>query len=120
MRGRSPGRRPGVLIQPDSGGRSVACLSFPPTPALPLRGEGAHFPPGGNSPRLGAMRISVRAHPGAPRERVEWQGDVLHVWVTARAVEGQANRALVRAVARGLGVRPSAVTLVAGQRGRDK
>jgi uncharacterized protein len=42
------------------------------------------------------------------------------VWVTARAVEGAANRALVRAVARALGVRPSAVTLVAGERGRDK
>ena len=66
------------------------------------------------------MRISVRAHPGAPRERVEWQGDVLHVWVTARAVEGQANRALVQAVARGLGVRSSAVELIGGERARDK
>ncbi len=66
------------------------------------------------------MRISVRAHPGASRERVEWQGDVLHVWVTARAVEGQANRSLVRAIARELGVRASAVALVAGERARDK
>ena len=66
------------------------------------------------------MRIAVRAHPGASRERVEWAGDTLHVWVTARAVDGAANRALVRAVARGLGVRPSAVTLVAGERARDK
>jgi len=66
------------------------------------------------------MRIRVRAHPGASRERVEWEGDVLHVWVTARAVEGQANRALVAAVARGLGVRASAVALVAGERARAK
>ena len=66
------------------------------------------------------MRIRVRAHPGASRERVEWEGDVLHVWVTARAVEGQANRALVGAVARGLGVRASAVALVGGERSRDK
>jgi uncharacterized protein YggU (UPF0235/DUF167 family) len=66
------------------------------------------------------MQVSVRAHPGASRERAEWDGDTLHVWVTARAVEGQANRAVVRAVARALGVRPSAVTLVAGERGRDK
>jgi uncharacterized protein len=66
------------------------------------------------------MRISVRAHPGASRERAEWQGDVLHVWVTARAVEGQANRSLVRAIARELGVRATAVALVAGERGRDK
>ncbi len=67
-----------------------------------------------------SMRIRVRAHPGASRERVEWEGEVLHVWVTARAVEGEANRALVRAVARGLGVRASAVALVSGERGRDK
>ena len=38
----------------------------------------------------------------------------------ARAVEGRANRALVDAVARGLGVRRSAVTLVAGEHVRDK
>jgi uncharacterized protein (TIGR00251 family) len=66
------------------------------------------------------MRIAVRAHPGASRERAQWDGDVLHVWVTARAVEGQANAALVKAVARALGVRASAVTLVSGERGRDK
>ena len=68
----------------------------------------------------GTMRITVRAHPGASRERVEWEGSTLHVWVTARAVEGAANRALVHAIARGLGVRASAVALVAGERGRDK
>jgi uncharacterized protein len=66
------------------------------------------------------MRISVRAHPGASRERTEWREGTLHVWVTARAVEGQANRALVRAIARELGVRESAVALVSGDRGRDK
>jgi uncharacterized protein YggU (UPF0235/DUF167 family) len=51
---------------------------------------------------------------------VAWEGDTLHVWVTARAVEGAANRALIEAVARALGVRASAVRLVAGERGRDK
>ena len=66
------------------------------------------------------MRVPVRAHPGAAKERAEWRDGTLHVWVTARAVVGQANRALVPAVARALGVRASAVTLVAGERGRDK
>jgi len=55
------------------------------------------------------MRISVRAHPGASRERWQWEGDVLHVWVTARAMEGDANRAVLRAVGRAIGVRHSAV-----------
>jgi len=51
---------------------------------------------------------------------VRWDGETLHVWVTARAIEGAANRALLAAVARALGTRPSAVALVAGERGRDK
>jgi uncharacterized protein YggU (UPF0235/DUF167 family) len=66
------------------------------------------------------MRIAVRAHPGASRERVDWDGGVMHVWVTARAVDGAANRALVRAIARHLAVRASAVAVVTGARGRDK
>jgi uncharacterized protein YggU (UPF0235/DUF167 family) len=66
------------------------------------------------------MRIAVLAHPGASRERAEWVNETLHVWVTARAVEGAANRALVKAVASALGVRASAVTLVSGERGRAK
>jgi uncharacterized protein YggU (UPF0235/DUF167 family) len=45
---------------------------------------------------------------------------VLHVRVTARAVEGAANRALIQAVADVLGVRRSAVSLVAGERSREK
>lgn len=69
---------------------------------------------------MSSVRITVRAHPGASKERLEWAGEVLHVWVTARAVEGAANRALLRAIARSLGVRPSAVRLVSGERSRDK
>lgn len=69
---------------------------------------------------MSRLRIRVRAHPGAARERVRWDGEALHVWVTARAVEGAANRAVLAAVGRALGRRPSAVALVAGERGRDK
>ena len=45
---------------------------------------------------------------------------MLHVWVTAPAVEGAANQALIDAVARALGVRRSEVRLVSGERSRDK
>ena len=70
--------------------------------------------------QVSRTRIAVRAHPGAARERVAWTDGVLHVWVTAPAVDGRANLALVRAIARGLGVRRSEVALVAGERSRDK
>jgi len=69
---------------------------------------------------LPSMRVAVRAHPGARRERLSWDGEVLHVWVTARAAEGAANRAIVRALARTFDLPLGAVTLMAGGRGRDK
>ena len=66
------------------------------------------------------MRLAVRSHPGSSRIRVWWDGTVLHVWVTARAMEGRANFATLHAVADALGVRPSAVTLVSGDKSRHK
>lgn len=66
------------------------------------------------------MNVTVRAHPGASRARVEWDGEKLEVWVTARAVEGAANRALVEAIATALAISPSRITIRHGTRGRLK
>lgn len=67
-----------------------------------------------------SLRVELRVHPGAARERLHWDGSVLHLWVTAPAVEGRANTATLRAVARWTRRPPSAVRLVAGARGRTK
>lgn len=66
------------------------------------------------------MVITVRVHPRASRARVAWKGDVLEVWVTSPPVEGAANQAVLRAVARELGVPVSALSLRSGPRGRIK
>jgi uncharacterized protein YggU (UPF0235/DUF167 family) len=66
------------------------------------------------------MRVAVRVHPRAARSRVVWDGAVLSLWVTAPAVDGAANRAVLLAVAEWAGVRPAAVRLVAGERSRSK
>jgi uncharacterized protein YggU (UPF0235/DUF167 family) len=71
------------------------------------------------------VRIALRVKPGASRTAVGGRydgpsGPALVVAVAARPVEGQANKAVVQAVAAAFGLRRSAVTLVHGATGRDK
>ena len=67
------------------------------------------------------MRYTVQVHPRAARERVELLADsTLAVWVNAPPSEGRANRAVVALLAVQLNLRPRAVALVAGERGRRK
>ena len=57
-----------------------------------------------------ASRNSIRAEPDGP----------VRVALTAPPVDGQANKALRAFVAKSLGLPKADVTLVAGERGRDK
>jgi uncharacterized protein YggU (UPF0235/DUF167 family) len=67
------------------------------------------------------LRLVVMAHPGARVERVAALGESeLAVWVRARAIEGQANAAIERALAGALGLRPRQVHIVSGLSGRRK
>lgn len=65
--------------------------------------------------------LPVRVQPRASRDEiVGWRNDALRVRVTAPPVEGEANAAVQRLVARALGIAPSTVTLARGERSRDK
>ncbi len=65
--------------------------------------------------------FSVRLTPRASQDRVVgWEGDVLRVRVTAPPVEGRANEALLRLLARALDVPTRRVRLVRGQTQRNK
>jgi hypothetical protein len=68
------------------------------------------------------FRFEVRVKPGARKERVggRWGEIALIVAVTAPAVEGKANEAVRAALAKAFGVRKGDVSVVAGDRGRDK
>lgn len=67
------------------------------------------------------VRFAVRLTPRGARDAIEAVVDgVLHVRVGAPPVDGAANDALLRLIARELRVAPSAVRLLRGARGRDK
>jgi hypothetical protein len=72
-------------------------------------------------PATDELRIAVRLTPRAGADRVDGvAGGVLRCRVAAAAVEGSANEALLRLLARELEVPPSSVRLVSGGRGRQK
>ena len=67
------------------------------------------------------MRVTVRVKPGASRTGVGGDHDgALVVRVTARAVDGKATEAALRAVAAALGVRRGDDTLATGAGSRTK
>lgn len=71
-------------------------------------------------------RLPVRLTPGASADRIDgWDVDadgrpVLKVRVRARPVEGEANAALIKLLAKSLGVPKSAVSLDRGGQSRTK
>ncbi|MEV6983227.1 DUF167 domain-containing protein [Sphaerisporangium sp. NPDC051017] len=68
------------------------------------------------------MRLAIRVRPGAARESVggAYGESAIVVKVNARAVDGRATEAALRAVAEAFGVRRSDVRLVTGATSRDK
>jgi uncharacterized protein (TIGR00251 family) len=66
-------------------------------------------------------RIAVRVQPRARKDEIGGERDgVLVVRVTAPPVEGKANDAVRKLLAKRLGVAPGRVSVVRGARGRDK
>jgi len=68
-----------------------------------------------------AARISVKVKPRASRDMVEgWVGEALVVRLTSPPVDGAANSALIRILAKKTGVPRSRITIVSGGKGRSK
>lgn len=71
--------------------------------------------------RDGAVVIDIAVKPRSSREKVgPVQGERLVVAVNAPPVEGKANEAVVRVLARTFGVPRSAVSIIRGDTGRKK
>jgi len=72
-------------------------------------------------PCEGGLTLRVRAQPRASHDGIAGLRDgAVLVRLTAPPVDGAANVALCRLLARTLGCPPSAVTLLQGSKGRDK
>lgn len=69
----------------------------------------------------GGVRLRVRVQPRAPRDAIAGErGGALLVRLKAPPVDGAANKALRRLLARALGVPPSAVSVLRGETAREK
>jgi uncharacterized protein len=65
--------------------------------------------------------VRVRLRPrGRGDELIGFEGGVLQARVSAPPVDGRANRALCKLIARRAGVAPSRVGVVRGEKSRDK
>lgn len=69
--------------------------------------------------RPGAV-IAVKATPRAARARIERDGALIRVYVTAPPDKGKANAAVQKLLAKALGVPKSRLTLIRGDTARDK
>ncbi|HEX8754315.1 MAG TPA: DUF167 domain-containing protein [Solirubrobacterales bacterium] len=66
-------------------------------------------------------RIEVRLRPrGHADELIGIEGGVLQARVSAPPVDGRANKALCKLIAKRVGVAPSRVSVLRGEKSRDK
>ncbi|MFT3783106.1 MAG: DUF167 domain-containing protein [Nibricoccus sp.] len=66
-------------------------------------------------------RLAIKAIPNAPKNQIAgWLGDALKVKVHAPALEGKANEELCEFLADTLGVNQRAVSVVQGEKSRQK
>ena len=68
-----------------------------------------------------AVTLKVRLQPRASRDGIDGLlGDALKVKVTAPPLEGRANKAVKKLLAVRLGLTPSQIEIIAGERSREK
>lgn len=78
-------------------------------------------PPFVEAGRTGGWHLLVRVQPGAKKSEIIGVRDGrLCVRLAAPAVENKANKALTVFIAKALGIRPSRVSLLSGETGRQK
>jgi len=66
------------------------------------------------------MRLTIRVIPKAKQNKIVKEGDRYKVYLTAPAVEGKANKALIEFLAERFGVKKRNVNILLGEKSRNK
>jgi len=66
------------------------------------------------------MKLQIKVIPGAKRNLFKEQGDTIKVYLTAPALEGRANEALVDFLAEHFRIKTSTIEIVKGLKSRHK
>jgi uncharacterized protein (TIGR00251 family) len=66
------------------------------------------------------MRITVRVIPRSSKNVLKWEEGILKARITAPPVDGAANEALIVLLAERLGLPKRAISIVRGEKGRQK
>lgn len=67
---------------------------------------------------LKIIKVTVRTNSKKPR--LEFFGDEAKIWVSQKPVEGEANKAVIAAIAEHFNTLPSSVRIVHGDKSRQK
>jgi uncharacterized protein (TIGR00251 family) len=66
------------------------------------------------------MRLSIRVVPNAKQNKIIEEGDKFKVYLTAPAVEGKANKALIQFLAEHFKTKRNKISIIKGEKSRDK
>lgn len=66
------------------------------------------------------MKINIKIIPNAKQNKVIQEPDKLKIYVTAPAVDGKANKALIELIADYFHVAKSSVKIIKGEKSRNK
>jgi len=66
------------------------------------------------------MKVEVKVIPGAQKNYIKGDGELLRIYLTSPAVDGRANKALIEFLANHFNVRKSQIEIVQGLRSRNK
>lgn len=66
------------------------------------------------------MRYQIKVKPGSSQEKIVEEGEGLTIYLRAKPHDGEANAALVKVLSKYFGVAKSRITIIGGQKSRQK